>query len=341
MVKLALRALPPYAGGKRRLLGAIFGAVPSPEQAPVFADAFLGGGSVSLTAKARGYRVLANDVAERSTVVARALVENDRTELSHEDLVLLATPQDQRAFAQEHLAPHVFPLEYAVCMDNVLANAERLRGAKRWLARLLVVKMALRCRPLGNFGARKVMEQVASGDWEQMKPAYARDLINRGLGRHPLRMAELLRRQINRGVFSNSQVNEVYQGDAVEFLSRVQADIVYLDPPYAGTQSYEQSLRPLDELLAGRRLEVEVSRFSTGDPRAVLDPLFEAAAHIDTVALSYGNAVLELPDLLDIVRRHRPEAEGRAIRYTHFTGLASQESRQRNRELLIVARRVS
>ncbi|MFH1680729.1 MAG: DNA adenine methylase, partial [Candidatus Eisenbacteria bacterium] len=79
-------ALPSYHGGKRRLLGAIFRDVPPPDEAPVFVDAFLGGGSVSLCAKARGYEVLCNDVADRSVIVGRALVENDRVLLGYDDV---------------------------------------------------------------------------------------------------------------------------------------------------------------------------------------------------------------------------------------------------------------
>ncbi|MCP4573812.1 MAG: DNA adenine methylase, partial [bacterium] len=69
-------ALPSYPGGKRRLVGPIFKDLPSPDQAPTFIDGFLGGGAASLYAKARGYRVLCNDVALRSYVVGKALIEN-------------------------------------------------------------------------------------------------------------------------------------------------------------------------------------------------------------------------------------------------------------------------
>jgi len=71
-----LQALPPYFGGKQRLLKHIFGLIPPSSQAPVLADAFLGGGSVSLFAKAMGYKVLCNDLAERSAVIGRGLIEN-------------------------------------------------------------------------------------------------------------------------------------------------------------------------------------------------------------------------------------------------------------------------
>ncbi len=76
-----LKALPPYFGGKRRLLGRIFKQMPKPEEAPVLVDAFLGGGSVSLFGKARGYRVIANDIAYRSSIVGKALIENDHVTL--------------------------------------------------------------------------------------------------------------------------------------------------------------------------------------------------------------------------------------------------------------------
>ncbi len=58
----------------------------------VFADAFLGGGSVALTAKAAGFGlVLANDIAARSVIVGRALLENST--------VRVGSPRCYRALA--------------------------------------------------------------------------------------------------------------------------------------------------------------------------------------------------------------------------------------------------
>jgi hypothetical protein len=68
------RALPAYFGGKRRLVRLIFAAlntvVPRPKWSGLrFVDPFLGGGSVSLFAKAQGFRVACNDLAFRSALV--------------------------------------------------------------------------------------------------------------------------------------------------------------------------------------------------------------------------------------------------------------------------------
>jgi len=331
-------ALPAYSGGKRRLLGPIFRPLPGPADAPVFVDPFLGGGSVSLYAKARGYRVVCNDVALRSHIIGKAMIENDHTTLSRDDLVALSVPTQEVGYAEAHLVPDVFPRAHAAFLDRALAVAANWRGARRALAHLLVVKMALRLRPMGNFGAKRVMLQAAVGDYESMNPAFVRDIVSRGIPRHPIRMAEIIRQQINGGVFSNGQQNQAHRGDALEFLSRTAGDICYCDTPYAGTQSYERAMKPLDELLNGGPVEITPNPYSTRPPEETLPLLFDAAAHFPVLVLSYGNKMIDLESLMRLMRRHRPNVVGREIKYVHCTGLASAESRQRNRELLVIGR---
>ena len=305
------KALPCYFGGKRTLLGAIFKQIPLPQEAPVLVDPFLGGGSVSLYAKVRGYRILCNDFAERSHIVGKALIENSKVHLDYDDLVRLSKPVDERGYAETHLAPDVFPLEHARYLDRFIANAQRLEGAKRWLALLLVVKYALRLRPQGNFGAKTIIRQAAAGDWEEMNPNYVRDLNTRGIPRHPIRAAEILRIQINAGIFSNGHENEAHKGDIFEFLSMAQGDICYMDPPYSGTQSYERALKPLDDLLRGGPPDKKPppNPFSKEPPEQILPRLFEAADHIPTWVLSYGNQKIDLDGIIAIMKKFRPHVE--------------------------------
>jgi adenine-specific DNA-methyltransferase len=333
-------ALPAYAGGKRRLLGALFHDVPSPAEAPVFVDPFLGGGSVSLCAKARGYAVVCNDCADRSVIVGKALIENDRVLLGYDDLVRLFTTTDGGpGYAERELCPDTFALRHARFLDLALANAKKLAGPKRWLSLLLVIKYALRMRPMGNFGARTIIHQVEDGDWEQMNLAYVKDIFGRGMPYHPMRVAEPIRHAINQGVFSNGHLNRCEQKDVFEFLAGVRGDVAYFDPPYAATQSYERASKPLDDLLRGEFVPVEPSAFTTERPEKILPRLFEAADHIPLWVVSYGNQLIGLGELRDLVRRFRPKVSGREIRHVHCSGLASAESRERNRELLVVGRK--
>ena len=334
-----LRSLPSYIGGKRRLLGQIFRYLSGPERVSVFVDAFLGGGSVSLFAKARGYRVICSDVAERSFIVGKALIENDTVTLDYEDLARLSVPIEEEGYAETHLAPDVFPADHARFLDLFLANSRSLSGPKRWLALLLVIKQALRLRPMGNFGAKTIVRQAAAGAWEEMNPNYVRDLNLRGLPRHPIRLAEKLLPQINAGVFSNGNRNRACTADVFDFLSGTQGDICYLDPPYSGTQSYERAMKPLDELLAGGPIKPAPNPFSTEPPEVILPRLFAAADHIPTLVLSYGNQRIDIGGLMDLMRDFRPHVTGQAIDYVHCTGLSGEESRRKNQELLVIGRR--
>ena len=103
------KALPPYFGGKRKLVKQIFRHVPPPSEAPVFVDAFLGGGSVALYAKARGHRVIANDIADRAALVGRALIANSHVRLSDDDIrhLFVEHPANNR-FVETHFVPDFF-----------------------------------------------------------------------------------------------------------------------------------------------------------------------------------------------------------------------------------------
>jgi adenine-specific DNA methylase len=335
-----LTALPAYPGGKRRLLGRIFKHLPRPAEVRTFVDAFLGGGSVSLMAKARGYRVLCNDLAERAYIVGRALVENSRVTLSEADTLRLFVPHpDAGTFVQDRFGGKVLTVKHAAFLDNALAVARSVEEPKRSLLLLLIMKFVLRQRPAGNFGARRITRQMEAGEWNEINPNYLRDGLIKRVAGHPKALLDRLRVQIDGGVFSNGQQNKAHQMDAVEFLQQVQGDVAYFDPPYSGTTSYETALRPLDEILAGHPIEPERSRFSSRDGLQALADLLDQAGHFPIWVLSYGNAEASLDDVVRLVEKFRPVQHAEAVKYVHCTGLASEEHRERNRELLIVARR--
>lgn len=333
-------ALPPYHGGKRKLLGAIFKHLPGPEAAPVLADAFLGGGSVSLYAKARGYRVHCNDLATRSTLFGEALVANDRVTLAPDDLLRLFVPCDGNThFMEKTHCPDVVTTRHARFLDNALAVAHETAGVKRPLLLALLVKYLYRLRPMGNFGAKSIVHQMEEGAWDEMNPAFVKDALVRGVTAHPHALAETLRRQLNRGVFAGAGPCTVSQLDAAAFLRAIEADVTVLDPPY-GDQvlGYEKALRVVDEMLLGRRIEPDVSAFSKRGWQTALDDLLDAARHIGVVALTFGNASATLEELVALMRRHRADVRAESIAYVHCTGLAGADSRNTNREFILLGR---
>jgi adenine-specific DNA methylase len=125
-------ALCPYLGGKRALCPLIFREVdrllPRREWRDcTFLDGFLGGGSVSLYAKAQGFRVVATDIAERAIVVGKALIENSRVRLTREDVLQLVAPTDDPpGRVEQKYVPSVFTAPQARLLDRALADCSRI-----------------------------------------------------------------------------------------------------------------------------------------------------------------------------------------------------------------------
>jgi hypothetical protein len=191
---------------------------------------------------------------------------------------------------------------------------------------------------MGNFGAKTIIQQAEDEKWEEMNPNYLKDMLSRNIAGHPRAVAEKLRRQVNNGVFSNGRRNEVHQRDVFEFLEEVAGDVLYLDPPYAGTSAYETSLRVLDSILQGRLVKKEPSEFSKKGALDVLESLFKASQKFPLWVVSYGNAAIGLDPLVEMIGRFKSDIRAEEIPYIHLTGLSSGEKRESNREFLIIAR---
>jgi adenine-specific DNA-methyltransferase len=346
-------ALPAYFGGKRKLVKAIFSVTPGASDAPVFADAFLGGGSVSLYAKALGYRVLCNDLADRSVLIGKALIENSKEHINFLDICRLTQHEPGAidalngqwasvGFVRENFVPEVFTEKHADFLDQALAYIGTIPqdAGKHWLYKLLLVKFILALRPLSKFSSPNAFNRpFAEGRIEFIKQRTYGRTIQMAM----MPITDLLwhtAHLLNEGIIDNGQANEAHQGDVKDFLDHIQADVVYFDPPYAGTSSYEDIYRTLDEILIGKKIERQQSEFSAEDGQKLLGEVFEHAQHIPTWILSMGNAGGKhdcLGDLVSMMSKYRT-VEAHEIKYKHMVSMASEEHRSKNREYLLVGR---
>lgn len=330
-------ALPPYLGGKRRLCPLIFRELDRvlPRRlwpGLTYLDGFMGGGSVSLYAKAQGFRVIATDIAERSIIVGKALIENSRVRLTYEDILRVAAESDAPAGKIERSsAPQVFTREQARLLDRILAAADETRdSSKAALLRLLAIRVALLAHPMSSVRSGTI-HRVTTGEFEAITPSCVERYVEGlRLGR-PERLWELAQR-INIGVFQGNA--EVLKTDVVERLPELSADIAYFDPPYPGVASYEREYRVIDEILEGAALSK--SPFSAKSGASMLDRLFQNAQHIPVWILSLGNAQVGLEELEQQMRRHGREVRTATVRYQHKSAQSSEEKRSQNREFILV-----
>ena len=332
-----LTALPPILGSKRRLVPVIFAALATvlPQaswSSATFIDPFSGGGSVALAAKARGFRVLAGDIAARAHIVARAFIANSAVRLSPLDIAfMLSRPEEPyQRVAEEQLSPSVFRLDQAKTIDALLYRAALLPEPKQALAMVLVIRTILRLQPMGVLDATDA-PAANEGDFDRISSGRLPHYLRAGRRLTPAslqRMAE----SVNLGVLPGR--GEAHQLDVFDFLARARGDVVYLDTPYPGTTSYERAYEALDLLLEGHALPR--SAFSSTHPP--LAELLAATAHVPVLVLSYGNAVVSADELEEMV-----SASGRKIvhrievPYRHLAPLATASKNATNRELLIVA----
>ncbi len=330
-------ALPAYIGGKRRLAPLIFRELDRvfPRRlwgGARFVDAFAGGGSVSLFAKAQGFlHVHAIDIAERSVIVGRALIANGRVHLTEADLLRIAGTEIRTPGPIETLhVPSVFPANVAQFLDRALATAEATAdGAKANLIKLLAMKLAMAAHPMAQVRPGTA-HRVATGELEAITESCVKVYIDAKRLTSPAKLRAFIR-AINGGVIAGE--GDVTKGSAIDVLPTLKADVVYCDPPYAGTTSYEREFKVIDAIFDDG--PKPVSRFSQSVE--LLDALFDSAVHIPVWLLSYGNAELSGAELQDRVAACGRETRLVEVPYAHKASVARAETRARNRELLVVA----
>jgi 16S rRNA G966 N2-methylase RsmD len=330
-------ALPPYLGGKRRLCPLIFREIDRvlPRRLwpkLTFLDAFLGGGSVSLYAKAQGFKVVACDIAERSIMVGQALIENSRVKLTKEDVLRLAAPtSDPPGRIEIGYTPRVFTREQGRFLDRVLMTAASTPDpAKAALLRMLGVRVAMLAHPMSQIRPGTI-HRMATGEIESITESCVHHYVDGLRLTRPGKLWELAQLQ-NAGVFEGE--GRVQKVSVLEALSTIQADVVYFDPPYPGVMSYEKEYRIVDEILEGASRST--SPFTAKGGASLLDSLFERATHIPLWLLSLGNEVVTLEELEAKMAKHRRETKAIAIRYQHLPAIATEEKKSLNREFLVV-----
>jgi len=333
---MALRffnALCPYFGGKRKLCPVIFGHIAKylPREkwcGAVFVDAFLGSGAVSLFAKAQGFKVIANDIAERSLLAGKALIENNQTILTDTDMHRLFPPNaDNNRLIEREFMPEVFTKRHAVFLDTAFANA------KRAIDKYVLLKYIFCIRPYSKFSSPNAFNKpMEEGRYDEIKRTYTKHIKDNL--KTSLAILKIEKGRVNAGIFSNGLKNEVHKEDVFDFINEVTGDVLYLDPPYAGTLSYESEYKVLDRILGESKSK---SGFSNNDGMDIVDELLSKAEKFPLWVISFGNAggKNDLSRLVEVVSKYR-KCEAKEFSYRHCEAMASEEHKRKSKEWLII-----
>ncbi len=333
------QSLPSYFGGKRKLVKQIFKPITKTDG--VFIDAFLGGGSVSLYAKAKGYKVISNDISFRSYIIGRAIIANNSVKLEDEDLARLFVETPNNGFIRKTYCPKVFVAKTADFLDNAVAAALSIENEnKKYLLLHLLIKFILACRQFGQFSNTRVTQDLEARKFD--RPLRSRLYASRNIRmiQNPMPTLKKLKDQINNGIFDNHQDNEIHQKDVLDFLKTVSGDVAYFDPPYLGSNPYEVEYGVLEDVLAGKKLANEPSAFNQeAIAEEFFEKMFAAAKHIPQWIISLGQNKKDVgftPErLLEMVQKHR-KAEVQILEHKWIMNNAVGRDQKDNIEYLIV-----
>jgi len=215
-----------YLGSKRKIIDWIWGEIGN-LSFDTFLDAFGGTGVVSYYAKRQGKRVFYNDMLKFNYQVGLSIIENSSVKLTQEDINFLLCKHedvDYPTFIEDTFKGIYYTDEENKWLDMVVTNINMLRDKyKRALAFAALGQCCLVKRPFNLFHRRNLYFRFKKikrnfrnyRTWNQPFEKYFKKFVD----------------EYNSLVFSNFRHNKAYNLDVFD-LGFIDADMVYLDPPY-------------------------------------------------------------------------------------------------------------
>jgi adenine-specific DNA-methyltransferase len=215
-----------YIGSKQKLVDWIWKHTPEGVESVI--DAFSGSAVVAYMYKTKGLKVIANDRLRYCYHIARAIIENDSTRITQEELdALLADNPKAGTFVRDNFKGLFFADGVHGVIDTIRANIDALSGFKKDIALFALGKACLGGK--GGFGHFSSSTDYGKREDtpEEFKERFAGNIA-----------------RINALVFDNGQECKAARKDVNEALADATVDLAYFDPPYAtefSTTNYEKA----------------------------------------------------------------------------------------------------
>ncbi len=308
-----------------------------PSDAHSLFDAFSGGTAVSYQAKIKGLQVFSNDVLTINYQLSKALIENKEEVLNNADIEIIFSGTPQEGFMFDQYANKYFFPNECMELDLYRMNIEKLSSEyKKALAFSVLRRAMIRKMPYSRFNIQ--WEKVVQLRDEQ----YSYEKYKRKRAYHNQSIKSLFLENINEynhAVFDNGQSNMVFNDDIFNLLGKVQADIIYLDPPYSGTMNnYFQFYGLIDEYIAGEKKQPFENNFIDKKTVGLLfNRLFANLNSYKYWILSYNNASFpSKSQLFALLSQYADDIQ--IIEKEHVYKVTGKDKKQTNTEYLFIVK---
>ena len=146
-------------------------------------------------------------------------------------------------------------------------------------------------------------------------------------------------KEYNDAIFDNTQENKSYNEDIFTLLSKIKADIIYLDPPYTGTMNdYFGFYGLIDNYIDSNKKEPFINNFIDKKKAiGLFDKLFSKLSNFKYWYLSYNDSAYpSKDDLLCLLRKYSKNIQ--VLEKKHIYKITGKEKKEKNKEYLFIVK---
>ena len=324
-----------YIGNKEKIVSWISSLIPN--DVTSLLDVFAGGCSVGYMAKEKGLQVYTNDVLQINYYIGKALVENNDERLNQTDVDMIFSGIPIEGFMYNNYSNVFYYPDECKQLDLYRMNVDRLDNEyKKALALILLRRSMIRKMPYSRFTInwdkiQQLRDEVFSYEHYGRKRAYH----NKSFRFH----FEDNLAEYNDAVFSNGKSNRAYNLDVFDAIESIDADLIYMDPPYAGTMNdYFGFYGLLDSYIDGRVSTPFDNSFI--DKSTIIDQFDNLFSHLGKYRywmLSYNSRSKPgKEDLLALLRRYAEDVTLFEMPYAYR--VTGKEKKQKDIEYLFLVK---
>lgn len=325
-----------YIGNKEKIVDWIVSLIP--KDAKTILDVFCGGCSVGYKAKEMGLTVYANDILKINYFIAQALIENNDKVIEAEDVKAIFDGSPKKGFMFKNFANQYYFPEECKELDMIKENiSKQIKGKyKKALAFTLMRRAMIRKMPYSRFTIRwDKVKELRNEELSYAKYGRKRHYHNQSFKFH----FEDNLQEYNNAVFDNNKKNKAFNLDVYKAINEIDADVIYMDPPYAGTMNdYFGFYGLLDAYITGTNVKPFKNNFI--DKNTIIEQfnhLFSKLGKYKYWMLSYNSrSKPNKEEILKLLKRYSNNVVVHEMPYAYR--VTGKEKKKKDIEYLFVVR---